>query len=387
LIWIIGLLVVILACAALWRYVRSIGDESDEIVPNQLIVQFHADTASNRIAEIHKDRQCEVLLTDDTIGFVLLRTKQSVEQALQTYLKLVEIDYAEPNYRFHALDVTPNDPHFSTYQYGPQLIHAPEAWELTTSSTDIRIAIVDTGIQTDHPDLSDKLAGGYDFVSNGPVQSDPNGHGTHVAGIAAAVTNNRLGIAGIAPAASILPVRVLDQSGTGTLDQVARGIIFAAQQGAQVINLSLGAPYNSNLLQRAITYACSLGAVVVAGVGNDNSRTPIYPAAYSDVIAVAAVNEHDRKSIFSNYGEWVDVAAPGSEILSTFLNGNYAYLSGTSMAAPHVAGLAALLASQGRRNEEIRSVIVSTADPILGTGMHWVYGRINANRAVRSGKD
>src|SRR5690606_25278591 len=138
--------------------------------------------------------------------------------------------------------------------------------------------------------------------------------------------------------------------------------IYAADQGAKVINLSLGSPFSAYTLQRAVDYAWSRGAVVIAAAGNENTNTPHYPAAYPNVIAVASVNANDSKSVFSNYGQWVDVAAPGSEILSTYPDNRYAYLSGTSMAAPHVSGLAALLASQGRSNAEIRDTILSNAD-------------------------
>lgn len=383
-IGIVSFLVLLLAGLGLWCVLREREKEADDQIPYQLIVQFKRDISANRVAEIHREHQCEVLHEDDAVGFAVLRSKRSAKQVLRKYLNLAEIEYAEPNYRFRALEVIPNDPYFHSYQYGPQLIQAPAAWEVTTSTPDIRIAVVDTGVQLTHPDLSGKLVSGYDFVSNDSIPDDPNGHGTHAAGIAAAATNNGRGIAGIAPNASILPVRVLDQAGNGSLDQVARGIIYAADQGVQVINLSLGAPYRAYTLQRAVEYAWNRGAVVVAAAGNDNSNTLNYPAAYPHVIAVASVDANDRKSTFSNYGDWVDVAAPGSEILSTYPNNNYAYLSGTSMAAPHAAGLAALLASQGKSNEEIRNTILSRSDPIPGTGVYWVHGRINADKAVRS---
>lgn len=247
----------------------------------------------------------------------------------------------------------------------------------------MRVAILDTGVQLNHPDLRGKVLQGYDFVNRDYSPNDGNGHGTHVAGIAAAVTNNYTGMAGIAPRASILPVRVLGNDGSGSLQDVANGIVYAANQGAQVINLSLGSPASSSTLQNAIQYAWNRGAVIVAAAGNDNSRTPNYPANYPNVIAVASTDRYDSRSSFSNYGSWVEVAAPGQSILSTYPGSCYAYLSGTSMAAPHVAGLAALLAAQGRTQTQIRDAILDTTDPIAGTGVFWVYGRINAARAVR----
>jgi thermitase len=149
-----------------------------------------------------------------------------------------------------------------------------------------------------------------------------------------------------------------------------------------VINLSLGAPVSAYSLQAAVQYAWQRGAVIVAAAGNDGINQPNYPANYPNVIAVASTNAQDVKSAFSNYGTWIEVAAPGEDILSTYPRDWYAYLDGTSMAAPHVAGLAALLVAQGRTNAQTRSLILETADPIPGTGRFWVYGRVNAARAA-----
>jgi thermitase len=245
------------------------------------------------------------------------------------------------------------------------------------------IAIVDTGVQYDHPDLSGKVYLGYNFVDGNWDPYDLNGHGTHCAGIAAAVTDNGIGIAGMAPNASILAVKVLDANGSGTLDNVASGIEYAADAGANVISLSLGGPSGSTTLQNAVDYAWNKGAVLVAAAGNNGSSAPTYPAYYSNVISVAATDSNDNKPSWSNYGSWVDVAAPGVNIYSTYPTNRYAYLSGTSMATPHVSGLAALLAAQGRTNSQIRAAIQNTADPIAGTGTYWKYGRINAANAVR----
>jgi thermitase len=230
--------------------------------------------------------------------------------------------------------------------------------------------------------LSGKVVRGYDYVDNDWDPYDGNGHGTHAAGIAAAITNNTRGIAGMAPDAKIYAVRVLDDSGSGTLQNVANGIIHAADNGADVISLSLGSPNDSITLKEAVDYAWNKGVVVVAAAGNDGSSQPAYPAYYSNAIAVAATDSDESKASFSNYGSWVDVAAPGVNIYSTYTDSSYASLSGTSMATPHVAGLAGLLDAQGRSASEIRATIENTADPISGTGTYWSKGRINAYRAV-----
>ncbi|WP_400164518.1 S8 family peptidase [Brevibacillus sp. TJ4] len=350
---------------------------------NQLIVRFKDGLSAEQMNEIHRKAKCELVDSEPELGIYRVSSRRKMRKILKHYQGLSEIEFAEPNYQFKAFAV-PNDPYFSLYQYGPQRIAAPAAWDVTQGSPEVTVAVVDTGVQLDHPDLRAKIVPGYDFVSNDTSPADGNGHGTHVAGIAAAVTNNRIGIAGVCPLASIMPIRVLDNSGSGDLMNVARGIVYAAQQGAQVINLSLGAPASSSTLQSAVQYAWSRGAVIVAAAGNDGSATPNYPANFANVIAVASTNENDTKSGFSNYGLWVDVAAPGDQVLSTYPRNYYSYLSGTSMAAPHVAGVAALLAAQGKTNEEIVDAILSTCDPVPGTGRYWVHGRVNAERAVRT---
>ncbi|WP_328203974.1 S8 family peptidase [Brevibacillus nitrificans] len=380
----IGLLFAAALFGALYVYWDRREDQKwHDHVPNQLIVRFHDGITEEQMIEIHRKAKCELIGSDQELGIYHLSSKRKMRRIWKHYQGLDEIEFAEPNYRFKAF-ATSNDPYFASYQYGPQTIQAPSAWDVTQGSAAVKIAVVDTGVQLDHPELQSKIIQGYDYVNNDANPMDGNGHGTHVAGIASAVTNNAYGIAGVCPLASILPVRVLDDSGSGDLLNVARGIIFAAAQGAQVINLSLGSPATSSTLQSAIDYAWRSGAVIVAAAGNDGSVVPSYPANYPNVISVASTNANDVKSGFSNYGRWVDVAAPGENILSTYPGSYYAYLSGTSMASPHVAGLAALLASQGKTNVQIQSVIQTTSDPIPGTGTFWKFGRVNAARAVRS---
>jgi serine protease len=221
-----------------------------------------------------------------------------------------------------------------------------------------------------HPDLAGNLVAGYDFVNDDADPMDDNGHGTHVAGIAAAVTDNGTGVAGVSWGAQIMPVKVLNAGAGGTFDDVAQGIIWAVDNGAQVINLSLGGTTNSPVLQSAIAYAYSQGVVVVAAAGNSNSAV-LYPAAYDPVIAVAASDASDNRAGFSNYGPEVDVTAPGVNINSTALGGGYENRSGTSMAAAFVTGEVALLLSinDGLTPDEVAYIVESTALDIGAPGV------------------
>lgn len=208
------------------------------------------------------------------------------------------------------------------------------------------VAVLDTGVDADHPDLDGRVLSGWDsMVEGGDGRVDPNGHGTHVAGILAAAAGNDVGIGGVAPGVSILPVRVLDETGNGDDDELALGIIWAVDHGADIMNLSIGGAVPSTLLEGAIDYALDAGVLVVVAAGNSGAmgNEPSYPAAYRQVLAVGSTDSSDRRSIFSNTGGYVDIAAPGSWIVSTWPGGRYQTSSGTSMAAPFVAGAAALL--------------------------------------------
>ncbi|MCM3781791.1 S8 family peptidase [Neobacillus mesonae] len=379
----LSLAAIILLSIFIYRFLdRRADSKFHPHAPNELIIKFLDGTSQEDMDALHKKAKCAVMESYDDLGWVRINSKRKMRRMLNQYSKHDLIEFAEPNHEYRAI-YTPNDPFYPGYQYGPQKVQAPAAWDITQSAGGIRIAIVDTGVQLNHPELAGKLLPGYDYVDWDPNPSDGNGHGTHVAGIAAAATNNGLGIAGMAPLASIIPIRSLDNSGSGLLSSVANGIVYAANNGAHVVNLSLGSPANDSFLEAAVQYAWDRGAVVIAAAGNENTSSPVYPAYLPGVVAVASVNASDVKSGFSNYGSWVDVAAPGDQIVSTYLGSSFAYLSGTSMAAPHVAGLAALLASQGRSNINVRDCIVFTCDPIPGTGTYWAHGRINALRAVQ----
>ncbi|MEU4424063.1 S8 family serine peptidase [Actinoplanes sp. NPDC024001] len=240
------------------------------------------------------------------------------------------------------------DPYRSS-QWNLAKVGATAVWPRSTGAG-VTVAVIDTGVQGSHPDLAGKVLTGYDTIRDvAGGNTDPNGHGTHVAGTIAAVTGNGVGVAGVAPGARILPVKALAADGSGWMSDTAEGIVWAADHGAQVINLSLGTHEQLGAVTAAIAYARGKGVTVVAAAGNERTKgSPVsYPAADPGVIAVAATDAADRYAYYSNAGGYVDLAAPGSEILNTYptnvRRSGYGAMSGTSMAAPHVAAAAALL--------------------------------------------
>jgi type VII secretion-associated serine protease mycosin len=232
----------------------------------------------------------------------------------------------------------------------------------------VKVAVIDSGVRGDHQDLAGTVLPGIDFVSpGGNGWNDRNGHGTHVAGIIAAAANNGVGVAGGAPRVKILPVRVLAADGSGSSENVTRGIIWAVDHGARVINLSLGGPDPSPGTEAAIQYANSRGVIVLAAAGNgaQQGNRPSYPAAFPETVAVGAVDSNLTRAYFSNFGSYLDIAAPGMHVLSTYGLGHnaYAYMNGTSMATPYASATAALVVSVNPELSAngIRSTIQHTA--------------------------
>jgi subtilisin family serine protease len=282
-------------------------------------------------------------------------------------------------------DSVPNDPYWPQ-QYGPGRIQLPSAWNVTTGASHIIIAVIDTGIDLDHPDLQGKLVPGRNWIDELQPPDDDHGHGTHVAGIAAASTHNGVGVAGASWGALLMPLKVLDATGNGDDADVAAAIVWAADHGADVINLSLGGPCPSPVMEFAATYAYTMGVTVVAATGNQNGSV-LCPAAASTVIAVAATDSSNVRAGFSNIGPEVDVAAPGVGVYSTGRGGGYEYRSGTSMATPFVAGVAALLACQPQFTTpaQIRAALENTTLDLGQPGPDVEYGAglIQADAALR----
>ncbi|MEO6022365.1 MAG: S8 family serine peptidase, partial [Burkholderiales bacterium] len=330
---------------------------------------------------------------------------KSLEAAARAYAADPNVVAASPDWVMHTNE-TPNDP-FIGVQGGLNTIQAPAAWNRTHGSLGVVIAILDTGINEAHPDLAGKVVARHDFTGSSSGTNDMVGHGTHVAGIAAASTNNAVGVAGVGYDSRLLNVKVLDDSGDGSISMLFNGIYWATDNGAHVINMSLGADEDCstswwedlfdvgrNELRDSISNAWSRNIVLVAAAGNNGVNRQQWPAACPNVVAVANTTITDVKSSSSNFGTWVDLAAPGSSIFSTAvpgaakcqsgLVGQFANCSGTSMASPHVAGLAALVRASCNftTSTDIVARLTSTADASPGTGSNWEFGRINALRAV-----
>lgn len=360
-----------------------------EFAVDQILVKFKDSVEDDVAQQIHKKHGCRCVgkINKLNIHVVSVNPGQA-KQKLKAYQEEYAVEYAEPDYVVKAIE-TPNDPYFDV-QWGMLNIRAPEAWDVTNGAAATTVAILDTGIDQDHEDLA-KVISNANFTSSGTVD-DNYGHGTHVGGIAAAATNNGKGVAGVGYACSLMNVKVLGDNGSGYDSWVANGIVWAADNGADVINMSLGGSYPSSTLEAAVNYAWGKGVVVVAAAGNDGDTNPEYPAAYQNCIAVVATDQNDSKAGFSNYGDWVDIAAPGVNTFSTlpnhrhrlqgFAGRDYGYLSGTSMASPHAAGAAALVVAagitdsngNGRVNDEVRQVLEGTAKDLGDPGKDQVYG-------------
>ncbi|WP_049925783.1 S8 family peptidase [Halopiger goleimassiliensis] len=336
-----------------------------------------------------------VVHSNEVLGYVTIElpeeTPETAKDRLERTLGTLDaVDYIEENATLEAV-ATPNDTYYGQ-QDAPQQIGCEAAWDRTYGDSDVVIAVVDQGVQYDHEDLAanvdDRI--GEDFTGRGsdpyPVNTNED-HGTIVAGIAAGETNNGTGHAGISNC-SLLCARALDESGSGSLSDIADAIQWAVDQGVDVINLSLGASSGYYTLKNACQYAVEQGTLPIAAAGNDGGAVS-YPAAYDSVLAVSAVDSNDRLTSFSNYGEEIDVAAPGSRVVSSDLNDSYTRASGTSMAAPVVSGVAGLVLSlyPDLSADELRTHLRETAEDVGISRLAQGYGRIDADAAVNTVPD
>jgi len=304
------------------------------------------------------------------------------------------VAYAEPNSWVYA-DAAPLDPALYTYQWGFRRAGGPAALGRIRAlgHPDVTLAIVDTGSDDRHPDLAGRIIRGHDFIDDDDLPTDENGHGTHTASIAGAATFNDLGIAAPFPG-RLMAVRVLNGVGSGTVAQVADGIDYARRHGARVINLSLGSTAISETLRQVVQEAEAAGVVLVAAAGNSGGRTRSYPAAFDEVIAVSAWGFRETLTDFSSHYPEVELTAPGEQIYAAYLHGGYQLLSGTSMAAPLVAGTAAAVyAELLDRNPTlapvdagrcVRRILDESAEDLFATGReeYTGFGMVRIDRAL-----
>lgn len=400
--------------------------EGVEYASGEFIVQFKPGVSNEKIASINSNHGTSVIYTSPNSGFKKLRIPngKSVHGMVEKYKNSPYVVYAEPDYIAYA-SMLPNDPYYQPYQwnfdnneYGG--INMEEAWEISSDAgAGVIVAVLDTGVAyEDYVEdgieyaLAPDLAGttfelGRDFVNNDMHANDDAGHGTHVTGTIAQTTNNGKGVAGIAYNAHIMPVKVLDSSGSGYYSWIAEGIRYATDNGAKVISMSLGGPRPSITLKNALSYAYENGVTIVCSSGNDGSDTKIsYPAAYDAYcIAVGATRYDEEVAYYSNGGSSLDLTAPGGDVYvdqnddtygdgilqqthdgTDYTNFEYYFYQGTSMAAPHVSAVAALVISAGIATtpDEVREVLQSTAEDkgSAGWDQQYGYGIVDAYAAL-----
>jgi len=382
--------------------------------PGEVLVKFKPVVGTQSGRQRLQREGAKILQTLPRSGLMRLAVTPGSEQpAIAALLARGDVEFATVNHLVETME-QPNDPYY-TQQWPLDKIQAPAAWDINHGEATITIAIIDTGVDLDHPDLagklwanSDEIPGngvdddgngyvddyhGYDFFNGDAAPDDDNSHGSHVAGIAAASTNDSVGIAGVSWGAKIMPLKVLGSNGGGSTADVAEAIYYAVDNGASVINMSLGSSGSSwpcywYDVEDAFNYAVNHNVLLVVAAGNDGKDGVSCPGAYDQAFAVGSTDSSDSRSYFSNYGSRLDIVAPGSSIYSTWSGGSYGYKSGTSMATPHVAGLAALVwgVNPGFTAAQVREIIQTSANDLGSTGWdnYFGYGRINAYRALLS---
>lgn len=400
--------------------------ETSEAPAQQMIVKLKPDADANAIAALKASLGAVTVETTQTLGFELWEMAEAVSEetlgAIADGSPLEAIDYLQPNYALAVQNTTFQDPGLSRLWGLENLgqggglpdadIDAPEAWNISTGEGFV-VAVIDSGVDYTHPDLAANMwtnpgevpnngidddgngyvddVHGYDFANNDGDPMDDNGHGTHVAGTIAAIGNNRQGIVGVAPDAQIMALKFLSADGSGSTFDAIQAVEYAVRMGADITNNSWGGGTFSRALNEAIASAGAAGQLFVAAAGNSGvniDTSPSFPASYplDAVISVAASTSRDQLALFSNYGQAaVDLAAPGSGIYSTLPGGRYGALSGTSMAAPHVAGAAALIwaADPSLTAPEVKQRILDTVDPLPSLATTTLTGgRLNAHTAL-----
>lgn len=368
--------------------------EREETKKSEMVVILKDEIDEDQWAEDH-----EVFIIDRTEHTVVVRDlTRETDEMMNQWEGDPTVLYMEPNYTYKkqtahrskdqvtAQAGLPNDELYEYYQWNLKQLNLEEAWIQMKGKEGVPVAIIDSGIAPEHHDLKERIVKGYNAFEDNSAFFDDNGHGTHVAGIFGAVTNNESGIAGVSWDSPILAVKVLDKEAIGNSFSIAKGIRWATDNGAKVINLSLGDEHHSEVMYEAVKYAYNRDVVLIAATGNDGVETPMYPAGYPEVLAVGSTNDKGERSFFSNYGEHTDVTAPGEHIPSTFIGDQYVMMSGTSMSSPHVAGIAALIRTLDNElsNEEVYEKIRLTAKDLgtKGYDRYYGFGMVDASKAL-----
>jgi subtilisin family serine protease len=374
------------------RGARSTEPDTNDLVVGQVVVMVRETVTLSAVLDDHVGGDVTLVDTIPELRAAVLSVPAGQEDSwISTLGADPRVEFAERNALLRALTI-PDDPIYKEFQWGLRKIGMEAVWDVTMGNPNVVVAVLDTGVDEAHPDLEPNVLEGYDFVNDDPDAWDDSSHGTHVAGVIAALGNNGEGTAGIAWRSKILPIKVLDSKGLGPDAAVSKGIIYAVENKARVINLSSGTPYQSRLLDEAVRFAERRGVLVVAAAGNtgDKGNEVIYPAAYSTVMAVGATDEKDGAPPFSQRQPYVAISAPGVDVPGPAWrdagNGPYILHTGTSAAAPHVSGLAALLLSikSDLTPQQLRETITGTADEVnpRSGGSFLGAGRINAFKAV-----
>ena len=370
---------------------NSTGQQVDDpnVIPGQYIVVLKSTRDIGKQNGLQKRLKADVTRSALKAGVEPIRVYTSVVHGYtakltrgqyELLLNDPSVDYIEPDRPVHMIA--------QTVPWGISAVNAPAVHARGNKGAGVKVGIIDTGIDHTHADLAANYAGGIDFVNGDNDPMDDNGHGSHVSGTVAAVDNS-IGVIGVAPSVSLYGIKVLDRFGSGTFGDVVAGIDWAAANGMNVVNMSLGASIGTNALQTACDNAYASGVVICAAAGNDYGGPVSYPAKYSSTIAVSAVDQNNNLAVFSNKGPEVEVAAPGVGIYSTYMGGQYATLDGTSMATPHVAGVCALIWATGQFSApaDVRNQLTATATDIgpAGRDNNFGFGLVNADAATNVG--
>ena len=352
-------------------------------VSGELLISPKAGVSDEDLEAIYKGHGGKKIKTLSQIKVHHVKVPSHALEKIEAALaKNPKVEFVEKNLIGEA-HLVPNDPGYASQWHLPKIL-APNAWNITYGSTSVPIAVIDSGVDPNHPDLM--LVPGYNFLGSNTDTRDVLGHGTAVAGAAAALGNSGIGVSGVTWTNPIMPLVTVTSSNTGTISDTSSAIIYAADHGARVINISLGWTGVSSTMQNAVDYAWNRGLVIVASAGNYGNNSPIYPAALNNVVAVSATDSADNLAGWSTYGTFVDVAAPGVSIYTTANGGGYRYASGTSFSSPIVAGLAGLIISlnPSLSNAQVVDLIKNNADDLGSAGFDQYFGqgRVNAHRAL-----